>query len=268
MAVGRNHYGVALRGCTAGSFRIVELDATVPADDVPEHTHDEAHFVLVLRGAYASSARDMHETTTAPVLVFNPPGTTHRDRFAAPGGRFLSVSLPAREWAETPEATSSTRPQRMGFDAMAIAWRLRAELAHWDLASPLQVESASYALLAHASRHRHGRGPRPRWLDRVRDRLDAALPEPPSLRQLARDAGVHPVHLSRAFRRHFGRSPGSWLRAARLERAAALLAKGDCTVAEAAQEAGFFDQSHLHRSLRAVTGLTPTALRQLMRITD
>jgi AraC family transcriptional regulator len=264
----RGHFGASVRTRSVGAFRVAELDATVPAADVPEHTHHEAHFVLVLRGAYASTARHMPESSDAPLLVFNPPGTTHRDHFARSGGRFLSLSLPAWTWAGAPQARKDARPQRLGFTAMLVAWRLRAELLHWDVASPLQLECASHELLAHAASHAPERGPRPRWLDRIRERLDPALPETPSLGELARDAGVHPVHLSRAFRRHFGCSPGSWLREARLQRAAAMLAKGRCSIADAAHEAGFYDQSHLHRTLQALTGLSPRTLRDLVPALD
>jgi hypothetical protein len=60
-----------VRTRSVGAFRATELDATVPAADVSEHTHDEAHFVLVLRGAYASTARHKTESSDAPLLMFH-----------------------------------------------------------------------------------------------------------------------------------------------------------------------------------------------------
>ncbi len=63
----RGHYGASVRTLGVGAFRVAELDATVPAADVPEHTHGEAHFVLVLRGAYASTARHLPESSDAPL---------------------------------------------------------------------------------------------------------------------------------------------------------------------------------------------------------
>jgi AraC family transcriptional regulator len=86
--------------------------------------------------------------------------------------------------------------------------------------------------------HRDARPPR--WLTRVTERLAADGPEP-SVRQLAREAGVHPVHVARA---------------------CALLLSNRVSIAEAAAAAGFADQSHLTRALKSVLGETPAAFRR------
>ena len=52
---------------------------------------------------------------------------------------------------------------------------------------------------------------RPGWLGRVRERLDCPG-DPPEVRELARDAAVHPRHLMRAFRQYHGCSVGGYLR--------------------------------------------------------
>ena len=63
-----------------GDFSFHCLTAHVP-EEVQRHSHDEAHFVLVLGGGYMSSARGAPDISSTPLLVFNPAGTTHRDRF-------------------------------------------------------------------------------------------------------------------------------------------------------------------------------------------
>lgn len=85
----------------------------------------------------------------------------------------------------------------------------------------------------------------------------------------AHEAGVHPVYLSRVFRRHIGGSPGAHVRRKRLEYAASLRARpGRLRLSDVAQQAGFFDQNHLHRSLAGETGLTPADLRRLVDALD
>ena len=54
---------------------LLRMRATIPAADVPEHEHDEAHVVLTLRGTYLSDANGMPTECGEPALVLNPPGT-------------------------------------------------------------------------------------------------------------------------------------------------------------------------------------------------
>ena len=61
--------------------------AASPPEEVQVHTHLEAHFVLITSGRYVSSAKATpHRETT---LIYNPPGTTHRDHFQEGRGSFL-----------------------------------------------------------------------------------------------------------------------------------------------------------------------------------
>ena len=74
-------YGEAQFGMKGAAFDIRAQVATGCEGDVQVHTHHDAHFVLVLSGRFISSARGARDSASAPTLIFNPPGTTHRDRF-------------------------------------------------------------------------------------------------------------------------------------------------------------------------------------------
>jgi AraC family transcriptional regulator len=63
----------------------------------------------------------------------------------------------------------------------------------------------------------------------------------PGLAELAHQADVHPVYLARAFRRHYGCSPGTYLRRCRMDRAIDLLGDTGLSVAEVAANCGFVD---------------------------
>ncbi|MDA8018792.1 MAG: AraC family transcriptional regulator [Thermoanaerobaculia bacterium] len=99
------------------------------------------------------------------------------------------------------------------------------------------------------------------WLEGVRDLIHDRFREPLSLDDLAMQAGVHPVHLARAFRAAYDASPGEYSRRLRLRWASEQLLKLDRGIADIADEAGFADQSHFTRAFRAVYGLPPGAWR-------
>jgi len=96
---------------------------------------------------------------------------------------------------------------------------------------------------------------------RVQDFVEVHVGEALCLDDLADVAGLSRYHFSRIFREEVGQTPWAFVRHARVRRAKALLAEGR-PPAEAAHEAGFFDQSHLTRVLRALDGRTPGEVRK------
>lgn len=259
--------GTAHRRARIGPAQFDLLQATVPEHAVREHEHEEAHLVLVLRGRYLSTARDMPGESDGPVLVCNPPRTRHRDRFAPGGGDFLSIALPSEAWdALSPRPCAMRRARRMEIDALADALRLAAALRPVDAGAALDAEALSDGLWRQAAAEalRDAHRPPP-WLGRARERLED--PEAvPSLGDVARDCGVHAAQLSRDFRRHLGCTPGQYLRRQRLRLVTRHLAREEIgSLADAALVGGFFDHAHLVRALRQEAGLTPGQLRALLR---
>lgn len=61
--------------------------------EIPRHTHQEAHFFLLLRGSYITEARPAGGICAPSTLIFNPRWTTHRDRFRTRGGCFFTISI-------------------------------------------------------------------------------------------------------------------------------------------------------------------------------
>jgi AraC-like DNA-binding protein len=70
------------------------------------------------------------------------------------------------------------------------------------------------------------------WLRRVRDRIDREYAQPLDVEALARGAHMSAGHLSRQFRLAYGESPYSYLMTRRIERAMALLRRGDLSVTD------------------------------------
>src|ERR671939_1997874 len=69
-------------------------------------------------------------------------------------------------------------------------------------------------------------------LRRVRDRIDREYAKPLDVEALARGAHMSAGHLSREFRLAYGESPYAYLMTRRIERAMALLRRGDLSVTE------------------------------------
>ncbi|MGD0142651.1 MAG: AraC family transcriptional regulator [Rhizomicrobium sp.] len=91
---------------------------------------------------------------------------------------------------------------------------------------------------------------------KVRERLDADPADNSDLAALAAIGGVSPLKLLRAFRLSVGCTPQVYRTVQRLRLAKRALAQGH-PLAQAAIEAGFYDQSHFTRVFRRWTGSAP-----------
>ena len=99
-------------------------------------------------------------------------------------------------------------------------------------------------------------------LRRVRDRMDREYAQPLDLEALARGANMSAGHLSRQFRRAYGESPYSYLLTRRIERAMALLQRGDLSVTEVCYAVGCESLGTFTTRFTELVGMPPGAYRR------
>jgi AraC-like DNA-binding protein len=100
-------------------------------------------------------------------------------------------------------------------------------------------------------------------LRRVRDRIDRDYAQPLDVEALARDAHMSAGHLSRQFRLAYGESPYSYLMTRRIERAMALLRRGELSVTEVCFEVGCSSLGTFSTRFTELVGMPPSAYRRL-----
>jgi AraC-like DNA-binding protein len=99
-------------------------------------------------------------------------------------------------------------------------------------------------------------------LRRARDRMDREHARPLDVEALARDAAMSPGHFSRQFKAAYGESPYGYLMTRRIERAMALLRRGDLSVTEVCFEVGCSSLGSFSSSFTKLVGMTPSAYRE------
>jgi AraC-like DNA-binding protein len=100
------------------------------------------------------------------------------------------------------------------------------------------------------------------WLRRVRDRIDREYAQPLDVDALARGVHMSAGHLSRQFRLAFGESPYSYLMTRRIERAMALLRRGDLSVTEVCFAVGCSSLGTFSTRFSELVGVPPGAYRR------
>ncbi|WP_091286418.1 helix-turn-helix transcriptional regulator [Micromonospora haikouensis] len=99
-------------------------------------------------------------------------------------------------------------------------------------------------------------------LRRVRDRIDRDYAQPLDVEALARGANMSAGHLSRQFRLAYGESPYSYLMTRRIERAMALLRRGDLSVTEVCFAVGCASLGTFSTRFTELVGMPPGTYRQ------
>ncbi len=99
-------------------------------------------------------------------------------------------------------------------------------------------------------------------LRRVRDRMDREYAQPLDVEALARDALMSAGHFSRQFKLAYGESPYSYLMTRRIERAMALLRRGDLSVTEVCFEVGCSSLGTFSTRFAELVGVPPSVYRE------
>jgi AraC-like DNA-binding protein len=99
-------------------------------------------------------------------------------------------------------------------------------------------------------------------LRRVRDRIDREYAQPLDVEALARDAHMSAGHFSRQFRLAYGESPYGYVMTRRIERAMALLRRGDLSVTEVCFAVGCSSLGTFSTRFTELVGVPPSVYRR------
>jgi len=227
------------------------------------HTHGRAFFALLLDGHYAESYRNWSWTYRPFTMGFHPEGMSHADECGVDNSRFFLIEL-ENAWMERLRDYSPISPiEPRVCDAKAglLAARLFRESKRCTLQLPLLMEGLVLEILSTMVPDSVSERKKPRWVAKVREILEEEFSQKHTLEEIARRLDLHPVYLTRAFRKLTGESPGHFLSRIRVRNAIERLTNTEMSIAEIALVTGFSDQSHLTRALKQQTGITPAAFR-------
>jgi AraC-like DNA-binding protein len=196
--------------------------------------HAQAYATLVLEGSYEEAGEVGRWRVQAGQVLLHEPFSAHCNRAPQRGARLLNLPLPFGP--SVSNCGTVADPDRV------------ARLAERNTIAAMESLLADWT----------GEVPA---LDDELDRLGRLLSEPAPVRvqDWAEVAGVTRQTVFRGFRSLYGVSPSRYRVEARARRAWRLIVGGGVPLVQAAFDAGYADQAHLCRDLKALTGHTPGA---------
>jgi AraC-like DNA-binding protein len=235
-----------------------------------KHWHDTFGIGVIERGAQRwFSGRGHVRGYEGDVITLNPGEIHDGAPLGAETRRWRILYLDEATMQPFGHGAAIGRPVIGDRALFSVFARLFRRLERWHISRSRTDALACEESLVHTCTHLmavHGSAPfRPRVVNgdvrAVRERLSDDRAPVPTLDELGRLVGLSRYQVLRRFEKVYGVPPHAWLLRRRVERARVLI-RGGATLATAAQQAGFADQSHMTRAFVRQFGFTPGAWRR------
>ena len=227
------------------------------------HAHDHDQLCAVLEGQYEESCDARAVALRAGNVLWRRAGKIHANVIGDDDVEVILVDI------------EPDRSRRLGLYSVGrvayfvrgifdeIYRELAGEVHRSDQASRIAIEGLVCLLAARMGRLcTLPKSAMPEWLSKAVELIRCEYSRKIGLSQVAAASGVHPVTVAVAFRRHFGKSVGDYVMDLRVAHARQELANTQRPIAEIAQEAGFYDESHMGRVFRRRFRVSPGAIRR------
>ena len=227
------------------------------------HRDHASRVSIVLRGALAEESGWGSVKLAPGDILLKSQEAAHENRFGSAGASILSVTFPQHPH-------SAFRAARLDGAWLKLRTATTEDIAfvvtEAVAARDRGAFDAALADLFASVRPCEKRSRAPRWLVRLYHELESSSLSEVDVAARALAAGHHPVTASREFRRQFGLSITNHAARQGVRRALAAMAHGELELSTVALGAGFYDQSHMNRVFKRVTGRTPG--QQRARLTN
>ena len=242
-------------------------DTEYTHDKVDWHYHENAYFTFILQGNVIEGNRNEVYNCSAGSLLFHnwqePHYNTKPDGFTR---GFHIESGP--KWLknfdfELGDLTGSMNIQNPHLKI--LLYEIFIETKINDETASLSLQSLVLQLLGQMLYDTNILLKKiPLWVTTIREILHETFSEKLALTDLSNSLDIHPVHLSRDFRKYFQCSLGYYIRKLKIQKSLSLLSKKNISLSDITFECGFADQSHFNRYFKEIMGLTPLAYRKLI----
>jgi AraC-like DNA-binding protein/pimeloyl-ACP methyl ester carboxylesterase len=233
-----------------------------PGTRITSHRHDNAFFVAVIQGAYYQTCAGTKALCDVQSVRYLAPGEVHSSEFGE-GSLCLNLEIFPHHFKGIERALrNSASGEVRHTTARDICGALWDAMAVRDNLVEFSTLTAMLDLTALLGGVREGRAiSPPLWLKRTREYLNAFCACSLSLDDLSQTIEHHPTHISREFRRYYGKTLVQFVRERRVLRAREMLLSTKDPIVDISSRCGFYDQSHLTNAFRKQLGYTPAQCR-------
>ena len=227
-----------------------------------KHFHSDDYLCYIINGSFRASSENKCETFEMGEFFIQPAGMKHNNNFLSQTADCINFSFNDKYLKlYNIELLFDSFRKIQSYQMNKIMGKIIKENISSDDFSAIIVESLLIDLLGSLGKEIIvSRYENPKWFKAIIEYLHDDYANKYKLEDLAQVANIHPSYLVNAFKNITNTTIGEYLRIIRIRRVCSLLTS-ELSIAQIAYDCGFADQSHLSRSFKKVTGLTPLTYR-------
>lgn len=222
------------------------------------HSHEDIHLSLILQGGNLESRKKKDEQVVAGKIIAYNQGEVHRNRFTAFPSKNLNLELKNEFFSKNNLVFDNLKASR-NTEAYLGLIKIYNELHINDLYTPDAVDLSLKSLFTIHNISAY----KPVWVTQLREIIEDRWDEFISLEELSLMLNVHPVTISKYFKKYYKVSLSDYMRKIKVQKAVYFLFQTNMPITEIAFACGFSDHSHMIRIFKLYVGYNPKSIRKL-----
>ncbi len=223
------------------------------------HSHDDMHLSLILQGGNLESRKKDDIQVSPGKIIAYRENEIHRNRFTSFPSKNLNLELKKEFFIKNDLSfdnfnTSETK----SIDAYLNLIKIYRELHINDLYTTDTIDLTLKSLFTDNNTSSF----MPLWLKQLREIIEDRWNEFISLDELALLLNVHPVTISKYFKKYYKGTLGDYMRKIKVQKALHFLFHTKMSITEIAFACGFSDHSHMIRTFKIYVGFNPKSIRK------
>lgn len=229
-------------------------------ESLPNHLHNNAYITNVIRGSF-SEKYDHKERQCCPnTVIYHPPYEKHSDKFYEDGFLF-NIEIEKSYFEDLlNQYPTLDIPADCSYNKISALFnKIYYESINNDDFSEITISGLLEEIFSLINKNNNipDISSYPYWLILVKEILHEERVSNISLEKISKEINIHPVHISRSFRKYFGITPGEYLRKLKAKNACIMIKEKKYPLSKVAVETGFYDQAHFTKIFKKIVGLTP-----------
>ena len=252
---------------------IIQIDGLILTEtefignqNVDWHFHENVHFSYSLEGScYQITKKEKHSVSEG-VLIYHNSEDPHYNKSHSNYSRNFYLEL-EENWYDKllvkrnlPEKIIDIKNPniKIAIDKIYLESKIN------DSCSSIEIESNLINALDSLRDYGqiHIKYDRVNWVKKVKELIHDDPTVNFSLKEISNELSIHPVHLSRYFRKYFGQSFSEYIRSIKVHKVASLLKNKELSLIDICFLVGFYDQSQMSKHFKRVYKTTPLRYRK------
>ena len=226
------------------------------------HYHENPHISFVFQGGESETQNRKSEKQNLSDIFFYHGGERHRWISPQPVSKSANIEI-GNDFLKKfgLNETGVGKAIIENFDTKFLLLKMQQEMLTDDIESFVAIQTLLLELVT--SSKTSFKGTAPKWVYILSDLLNDKWSESVTLSELSLAADVHPVTISKYFRKYFACTLGEYLRKLKIDKSIPLIKNSEASLTEIAFHCGFADQSHFIRNFKQMTGFLPKEFRNI-----